>query len=687
MNKYFKYFLIVSILFSNSLFANISLNNYLADSTKTHTIIDSSRIIDSLQIDTTNIQKKVFLFSPPTDSINNSRTLSSFSLNKKKIDRLDYKSTGNIITFLPFGFLNDLGHTGLPNEPKLYGYGNGNSSINIDGISYNNRWKNNFDLNNIQTESIGAISLAPLPRGFLFNVANNPVTLSISKSDTLGKQPISRIRYYQGGSNEAFIDAMFSAKVLPRLVFLFRVTNVGTSDRFENTEYSTWKANFKLMYKLSENLYSSLDYNYIKSASKLNGGVNIDSILTTTNDYEPILYSTTFAPVYFSSRSLTTINQNIHFEVFGKIIGNNLSKIIFGYEDNLNEFRQNITKAKDDSTRFYNNNKYNLYSLQLEQELSFEKLYSKFFARYEFSNFDITDFTSVTEQTNYYAWMLLNYNLLNGKITPSIFGKYLDYDGQSKSGFGIDITAHPFSFVEFYVGFSSFGKPYSILEKASLPIDQFNKDQTVSTFLTSAKFNYLFTKTSISYFESSNDNAAIPVFTNSLQSLSTSHITYTFTDNISNKGINISSENEFSSFLTSLNFNYYFENNSKVPTAPEYSLVAGLYYVDTLFNSNLNLKTGFTFYLNSEVDYRVYDFQCGQSANLYLDDNVAKPFTYQSLNNNSSRLDFILAGRIQDKATFYFTFENLLDNQYYIIPFYPMHPRGVRIGLSWDFIN
>ena len=46
-----------------------------------------------------------------------------------------------------------------------------------------------------------------------------------------------------------------------------------------------------------------------------------------------------------------------------------------------------------------------------------------------------------------------------------------------------------------------------------------------------------------------------------------------------------------------------------------------------------------------------------------------------------------IARRIQDKATFYFTFENLLGNQYFIIPVYPMHPRGVRIGLSWDFIN
>jgi len=526
-----------------------------------------------------------------------------------------------------------------------------------------------------------------LPRGFLFSVINNPVSIHLTKNDTLRENPISRIRYYQAANNEAFIDAMFSAKVLSRLAILFRVTNINAGDRYENSEYNSWKANFKTTYKFSDNYYTYFDYNYLDSRTKLNGGVDINSILANTNDYKSILYNTTFAPIYFNNRYLNSTTHNLQLSLISNVFRKYFSKIIFGYKNNLDEFRQNIDKPIADSTRIYNNNKSSLYSMQLEQEMNIGKFNSIFSARYERAEFDVPFISKVNKQTNYYAWTLLNYNFLDGKIKPSVYAKYLNYGKESENGFGLDITTHPLSMVDFYIGFSTFGKPYSILERYTLPTEHLIKDQTISTFMTSVKLNYLFTETSISYFESKHNNTPIPIFISSLNNIYTSHITYTFTDNILNKGVNITSENKIGVFLTSINFNYYLNSNSQFVNTPEYSLLTGIYYADTLFNSNLNLKTGFTFYLNSEVNFKVYDFQRGQSAELYLKDNVAQPFTTLPSNNSNNRLDFFLAGRIQDKATFYFTFENLLDNKYYIVPFYPMHPRGVRIGLSWDFIN
>ncbi len=687
MNVFLQHILFFSFLFLNTSLSSTKVFISFIDSTKTTVVIDSSITYDSLKVDSTTSKRRKNVFSTPTDSVKFYKSIQSYLRQKKQIDFSDYKYTGNLVSLLPFSFLNDLGHTGLPSEPNLYGYGFGNSSISINGISINNRWKNSFNLNNIQTEGIEKISLTPLPRGFLFNVTNNPANLNIILNDTLKNQPISRIRYYQASNNEAFIDAMFSARVIPRLAILFRATNISTNDRYENTEFNSWKANFKTTYKFSNNYYASLNYDHLKSQTRLNGGIDISSIAKQTNDYKSILYNTTFAPVNFSDRYVKTTQHNIQINLLGRVLGKNLSKIIFAYENNLEEFRQSENDLVEDSTRIFNDNKYTLYSSQLEQEINEGNIHSKFVARFENIKLDLPNIPNIEDQTNYYAWLLLNYKLLNGIITPSIYAKSLNYDGQVKNGFGLDITSQPLNYLNLYIGFSTFGKPYSFLEKYSLPISQFNKEQTISTFLTSVSFNYLFTKTSISYFETINNNVPVPVFSNSIEQLSNSHITYTFTDNFSNKGINFSSKNMFWNIQANANFNYYFNSNSQLANVPEYSLLAGIYYVDTLFNSNLNLKTGFTFYLNSEVDFRVYDFQRGQSTKLYLKDNVAQPFTTLPLNNNSNRLDFFLAGRIQDKATFYFTLENILDDKYYVIPFYPMHPRGIRIGLSWDFIN
>jgi outer membrane cobalamin receptor len=53
----------------------------------------------------------------------------------------------------------------------------------------------------------------------------------------------------------------------------------------------------------------------------------------------------------------------------------------------------------------------------------------------------------------------------------------------------------------------------------------------------------------------------------------------------------------------------------------------------------------------------------------------------------SSQIDLFIAGTIQESATIYFVFENLLDEQYYIIPYYPMYPMGLRFGISWEFLD
>ncbi|HEY7751945.1 MAG TPA: putative porin, partial [Ignavibacteriaceae bacterium] len=51
------------------------------------------------------------------------------------------------------------------------------------------------------------------------------------------------------------------------------------------------------------------------------------------------------------------------------------------------------------------------------------------------------------------------------------------------------------------------------------------------------------------------------------------------------------------------------------------------------------------------------------------------------------KLDFTLAGEIKKLAIFYFVWENLFGNQYYITPYYPMPDRNVRFGLAWELFN
>ncbi len=101
---------------------------------------------------------------------------------------------------------------------------------------------------------------------------------------------------------------------------------------------------------------------------------------------------------------------------------------------------------------------------------------------------------------------------------------------------------------------------------------------------------------------------------------------------------------------------------------PDVNLTGGLYYKDILFNENLNLKTGFVVYYTGKQESK-YDGSVVQSV------------------DPSWKIDFSLIGEIQKVAIVYFTWENLLDNQYYIVPYYPMLSRSIRFGLAWELFN
>jgi outer membrane cobalamin receptor len=100
----------------------------------------------------------------------------------------------------------------------------------------------------------------------------------------------------------------------------------------------------------------------------------------------------------------------------------------------------------------------------------------------------------------------------------------------------------------------------------------------------------------------------------------------------------------------------------------EFHFRGGIFFKDVLFDSSLCLKTGFSFYHFGKQ--KLFDFD--------EEFMIVDP---------SSRIDFTLAGEIQNTAIVYFTWENLLNENYYIVPYYPMPERSIRFGIAWEILN
>jgi outer membrane receptor protein involved in Fe transport len=134
-------------------------------------------------------------------------------------------------------------------------------------------------------------------------------------------------------------------------------------------------------------------------------------------------------------------------------------------------------------------------------------------------------------------------------------------------------------------------------------------------------------------------------------------------------GLGLNLKFNYWKLLLESNSSYYFAiDHDKLIGVPEFQTQTGLYYTSKLFNDNLDLKTGFVFYYTG-------------ANNVFTNEHGVNEVP------SSYKLDFTLAGEIQKVAIVYFLFQNLLDNKYYIAPYYPMPSRNIRFGFAWELFN
>jgi len=633
-----KYFLVLALFVCSNLFPQE------ADTTATDTIktiTDSSFVInqDTLAADTTGI------FSVQVDTIyplyQTPFYRQSFFISRETIDVLDYRFTGDL--FLPAGlsYLKDKGMIGQPNDLVLYGNSFGGIGFFSDGILFNNRNTNLLDLNLIQSEFTDSIEILPLPRGFLYGPDNYLVSVNFIEKDFITPAPYTRIKYYEGPEGEAFVDGIFNASFLNKFNLSFDITNRNFDGIYTNSDFSIWQANVKLKYFLSNSINLIGSYSLASSELGFYGGVDVDSISKITSDINSIIYDPSLAPVINP-----TLRQEVNWDKF-KIRA--LGK--FGkFRSDLN-FYYHADKEKYSGIPSNDEIKNYVWGVSLRQAYAASKVKLEIYSVLEKRdlNYYYTD-TTIGFQNQKMKYKIISLSpilslyLLDSTIVPSLFYKYsniIDYNLGSHYGIGADVSFNFFYSITFYLGISKF--------------DFLNRYGT-NTYEAGANIKLKNLNASIRFYGI--DKSLPPV-------LPSPGRTFPFLiepgiENI--MGYATSLDYDFWRIGLEGRFNYNSFEESQTPTASEIQLNVngGIFYKDILFNSNLDLKTGFVL--------KYYDFKSEDLESAY-------------------QVDFTVAGIIQQVAIVYFSWENLFDEDYFIVPYYPMRERGIRFGLAWELFN
>ncbi len=598
----------------------------------------------------------------------------------------DYRFAGDLLNYLPFGFLTDLGWLGQPAEVKFYNLGFNNVTYLNNGINYNNRLTNSLDVNFLQTENLDFIGVSPLPRGFLFGNFNNPVSVILKSKESTVSKPYSKIRFYQAKNEEAYINGVFKTRIFRKLYGSFEFTNNAIDNGFKNTGFSSWMVTSALKYLILKYLNFTLRYNHVRSYTGLFGGVNYDSIKSTTGITNPedVLYNRILAPVEFDTRYKKNTAHNFELETLLKLSQNSLTDFNLYYQYRSVKFRQN-EKGKEKAVKtIFNDDNYNTYGLNFSHRQLFGKFSAYFFANYEKIKNNITDFIKDSSDFNKYSFLsygaVLSADLLDGYFAPSVFVKQLhsDLTGKNYFGFGADANFNLGKHSTIYLGYSNYAKPLHVF--ATLLKD----NATVNNFEVKYIFKTTDVKVSAGYFSYSYSKKISPLLIsddNSLKTVET--IGYNINSHSSNSGVHLLLNYHTWKVLTELNANYYFGNDK--PDS-RFTLFSGLYYVDTLFQSNLHLKAGVNFKLFNISPDVIYDFEKSTSAPYYYSGNNL-PGTPDVETKLSYQTDIFVAGEIQEAATVYFVLENVFDTKYYLIKYYPKQEMTFRFGFSWEFLN
>lgn len=618
-----------------------------------------------------------------------------YLINKDELYRSDYRSIGDLFYSIPFGFEQYLGGAGLAHETMLYGNGFGSTSFSDDGVLLNNRLLDSYDLTNFQSEKIDSVEVYSMPKAFLFNTLNSNSAINFVTKDRTKEKQYSRLRFHQGSFKEGFIDFIYSMPFSKKLFVTSEITNNSIRDRYYNSEAGGWRASVKMRYNASEKVNLLVNYNYVNTETKYNGGVNLDSLkLIYPGDWQKYLYEEQRAPVNFRYTGQKVLNHSASVRMLAGFAENTPTDLTVYYKYGLNEYRQNdtldyINNPKSAYKLIRDNNKYYTFGTLFNQGFSFKYFDLKFILNYEGNKLE-SPLLPAERKTDLLSLSAIStFHLIDSTVHPSVFAKQLRYNSGSNSesypGAGADINISLMKDLFVYAGYSYYKKPYTIFEEEGLTQYAALPSQNISNFETGIRYHTEDYDIRLGYFNTRNSNYAVPVIVKPDGVLENS-VGYYSTVARNYDGLNANFKYRYWKMLLTANATTYLNRNAELVNSPSFTFDGGIFFTDILFNKNLDLKAGFNFKFYTAQNFFLYDFEKQASSQL-IRSSAAGANNPILKTSDVFRIDFFMAGKVQDAAIIYFTFENLLDKDYFIVPYYPALGRNIRFGISWEFLD
>ncbi len=582
-------------------------------------------------------------------------------------------------------YVRDLGSFGKDHQITLNGIDTRGIAFFIDGIQQNNFITGNYNLYTLSTEAIEKIEYISGTEASIYGINSPGGAINLITKNFYTNKPYSRLHYSQGINGYSQTDALFSQNIFNRFNFTFELSRstYGTNNaennyraRFPNENYDGWNFRTKLRYNISNTFNILFSHNYNKMWNGLNGGIN--------RSISPNIYDELNAEVYNTDAFEKKIEHNFNLTTATHLFNDSLqlTTLSLFYINSLREYRDEENRTDGNGIFIASNHQTaNLGGVLKHQWSS------------SFHNFLFSAETQLIEIEK-----SANIGKVSGKkfsasakeeiiflqpFTFSVFGRFDNIFERNALSFGANLNFTLTKNISLFGGYSSSERVPTLQElywdTIPLQTQRSLKNEEHTLFESGLQFSLEnFFQGKISY---SNRTIQFPIIIieqkteeqiSHLQVLQSTTRTY--------NAINVNFNTHYKQFFLDGSISYlhqskFLYDDIPLTLTPQLYADASLYFRDTLFNNNLDLKIGLrSKYISEQTGMKPFD-----EANIFVP-------SIESIFGPSAATDFFVMGKIGD-AYIHFMWENIFGVQYMLTPVYPMYSSNIRFGVSWEFWN
>jgi len=593
----------------------------------------------------------------------------------------EYSSLNDIIVNHNGAFVRDLGSVGQYSELTLGGLGGRHIAYLQDGIVLNEPLTGIYNPCWLQTEQIDRVEVETGTRSFLYGFNSTGGAINAVSRHYKAIRPMTKIRYSESRYEQTFFDGMFSQNLTRNLNVTGGVERYVTDGRFSNSDFDMWGTRVKARFDASDRWNFFFSEHYTQTKLGLFGGINYNATANTTGlFYDPRQAVVTTTDVY---EKIT--RHDTHLGVAAQLFDDStdITTLTAYYTTHLRELRDENNRPFADSFSIFDNHHSRLRGVKLTHDLQRSRLSVNLGG--EMQSRDIL----LSPATGNHAEMAIN---AFGRIGLSPFeqfrlsgyARYDHYGRRSAFSVGGDLSLSPLSWLRLYAGYSrstrfpTFQELYWRRGNIDGPNEPFANERH-HLFESGVECNIdSIVMLSVKYFRRTIGDHITTFSAGPSQPFI--GVRFIVQDRSVHEGVSasahlrlwcITAEGHASYLAITQSLSQRVSISNLSTLQPEWWALGGIYYRNKLFDESLDLKVG--------IRGKIYGDQQGMEFN-----PEAIAFVPSSLPSIGigAAADAVLIAKI-GPAYVHFLWQNLVDNNYIVTPFYPMPDRAVRFGITW----